>query len=190
MRPLPSTACQDPFTTTHTHTHTRAQEKSCSFTLAAVVVENNMAMGHTLEESGARAGLAPETALIRDWQSWSRPHMVRDLQKVPLSLGFPKRTICVLLPSQDCLEGGHEPSQKASAREAILGGHLIKPPGFAFKETGSEEATGPGLQRSGAEPGLCESWALHLENSSGETSRTRTGGPTGKGAVLPRKKNG
>ena len=32
-----------------------------------------------------------------------------------------------------------------------------------------------------AKPGLCESWALHLEFSSGETSGTQTGGSTGKG---------
>ena len=123
----------------HTHTHTRAQEKSCSFTLAAVAVENKHGQGPYPGENGARAGLAPETALTRDWQPGSRPHVVSVLQKVPLSLGFPERTICILLPSQDCLEAGREPSQKVSAIEAILGGHLINPPGFAFKETEAQK---------------------------------------------------
>lgn len=141
-----------------------------------------MAMGRTLEESGARAGLAPETALTRDWQSGSRPHMVSALQKVPLSLGFPERTICVLLPSQDCLEGGREPSQEVSAIEAILGGHLINPPGFAFKETEAQKKRlGRGCR--GQWPSQASvsrghsTWSTALEKPAGLGQE----GPQGKG---------
>ena len=141
-----------------------------------------MAMGRTLEKSGARADLAPETALTRDWQSWSRPHVVSDLQKIPLSLGFPKRTICVLVPSQDCLEGSHEPSQKVSAIEEILGGHLINPPGFTFEQT---EA-----QKKQLGQGCRGQWLSEASVSRGRSTRRtalerpaglRQEGPQGKG---------
>lgn len=93
-------------------------------------------------------------------------------------------------PSQDCLEGGHEPSQKVSAMEAILGGHLINPPGFAFKQAEAQKGDWARAAEVSGGRGLCELWALHSENSSGETKRDSDRRPTGKGVVLPRKRNG
>lgn len=114
--------------------------------------------------------------------------MVSVLQKVPLSLGFPERTICVLLPSQDCLEAGREPPQKVSAIEAILGGHLINPPGFAFKESEAQKKhLGRGCR--GQWPSQASvsrghsTWSTALERPAGLGQE----GPQGRGGVTKEK---